>query len=366
MHPIGLYIHIPFCNGKCPYCDFYSVMINSKLADNYTSAVCKAITKYSKKVSRPVDTVYLGGGTPNLLGEKNIAAILNSIKENFDLLNPEITMEVNPTCGNLDFTLLHSAGVNRLSVGLQSSNLNELKLLGRKHSSDDVVKTISRAICAGIDNISLDLMLCIPEQSTESLLHSIEFCARQNIQHVSAYMLKIEKNTPYFFSRDKLQLKGEDEQSDIYLLACEELEKCGFKQYEISNFSIPGFESKHNLKYWNCNEYLGIGPSAHSFINGKRFYYPRSIEKFLALEEPIFDCNGGDVDEFLMLQLRLNRGIIKDDFDKRFGFSLPAKYFDNAKKYEKYGLVNVGADSIKLTRKGFLVSNSLISKILFS
>lgn len=365
MQPIGLYIHIPFCQVKCPYCDFYSVSSNNEIIDKYANAVCKMIQHHAKKFQRPVDTIYFGGGTPNLLGEKNICIILNFVKENFELLNPEITMEVNPSFENINFKLLYDNGINRLSIGFQSANPNELKLLGRKHSIHDVIKTVHQAKTNGIGNISLDLMLCIQEQTRQSLLKSIKFCADQNIQHISSYMLKIEKNTPYFFNSANLKLKNEDEQRELYLFACEELKKFGFHQYEISNFCKPGFESKHNLKYWNCNEYLGIGPSAHSFINGKRFYYPKSIEKFLNFEPEIFDCYGGDVQEYLMLRLRLNDGVSNEVFKNRFGLALPKKYFDNAKKYEKYGLLNVNNEKISLTPKGFLVSNSLISKILF-
>lgn len=364
MQPIGLYIHVPFCNGKCPYCDFYSVASNNKLLDQYTNAVCNTISYYAKRIPRSINTIYFGGGTPNLLLEKNICTILDSIKDNFKLLIPEITMEVNPSFENIDFKFLHDNGVNRLSIGLQSANMNELKLLGRKHSVFDVINTINQARNAGIYNISLDLMLCIQDQTLHSLFESIKFCKDQNIQHVSAYMLKIEENTPYFFNLDKLKLKNEDEQREIYLFACKELEKAGFIQYEISNFCKPGFESKHNLKYWNCDEYLGIGPAAHSFINGKRFYYPRSIENFLNFEPATFDCKGGDVKEYLMLKLRLNSGVNATEFLNRFGFKLSQKYFDNAKKYEKYGLVCVDRENICLTCKGFLVSNSLIAEIL--
>lgn len=365
MQPIGLYIHVPFCSSKCPYCDFYSISANRELINSYTSTICKMISYYSKHISQPINTIYFGGGTPNLLGPKNIFIILNSIYENFKLLHPEITIEINPSCEDINFKDLRDIGVNRLSIGLQSAKPNELKLLGRKHSISDVVKAVHQAKAAGICNISLDLMLCIQEQTRQSLFESIKFCISQNIQHVSAYMLKIEKNTPYFFNLDKLKLKDDDEQRDLYLFACKELEKAGFYQYEVSNFCKPLFESKHNLKYWNCDEYLGLGPSAHSFINGKRFYYPRSIEKFLSLESPIFDCNGGDVHEYLMLRLRLNNGVNNKDFANRFGYNLPQKYFDNAKKYEKYDLVKVSSENISLTQKGFIVSNSLITKILF-
>ena len=281
MEPIGLYLHIPFCNGKCPYCDFYSLTADAAMMDMYSSRLCEEIAQWGAKLSRPADTLYFGGGTPSLLGAERIGKLVTAAKNAFTLKDAEITVEVNPTkAQELDFALLKAAGVNRLSIGLQSANNAELALLGRKHSSQHAAATIRRAQEAGFDNISLDLMLAVQRQTRQSLARSIAFCAEANIQHVSAYLLKIEEGTPYFSKKEQLLLPGEEEQSELYLFACEELERAGFKQYEISNFSLPGRESHHNLKYWEDKEYLGLGPAAHSFIDNKRFYFTPSLPDF--------------------------------------------------------------------------------------
>ena len=200
-------------------------------------------------------------------------------------------------------------------MGLQSAVDIERKALGRRGGCDDIKRAIERAKKAGIDNISLDLMLGIPNQTEESLKKSIEFCEKSGAKHVSAYILKIEESTPFYRIKDSLALPDEDETCDLYLYAVSELEKSGFYQYEISNFSQEGFESRHNLKYWHCEEYLGIGASAHSFVDGKRFYYERSIDSFISGQPPVNDGFGGDEEEYIMLALRLSEGLIFEEFE---------------------------------------------------
>ncbi len=367
MNPIGLYIHVPFCLRKCPYCDFYSVKPSTHDLDNYVSKLCDEIENWGKKLNRKIDTVYFGGGTPSLLSVEHFRVIFSHIKENFELVkNSEITVEVNPTkCDEVDFESLKKLGVNRLSIGLQSANEKELKLLGRTHTAQMAKSTIKKAQYAEISNISVDLMLCTPGQTKESVLRSINFCNELNVQHISAYLLKIEKGTSFYKERQNLNLPDDEFQRELYLFVCENLEKIGFLQYEISNFSKEGFESHHNLKYWNADEYLGIGPGAHSFINGERFYYRRSLSEFLNFPEVIFDDCGGDMTEYAMLRLRLNSGLRQDEFYKRFKASIPSNYIKNAKLYEKFGFVKTNENGIKLTKEGFFVSNKLISEIIF-
>lgn len=362
---IGIYIHIPFCEKKCPYCDFYSVANNESLMDIYTNAVCLSIKNWSKKITKEVDTIYFGGGTPSLIGETRLNKIIQTIAKYFILKNPEITIEINPTKGKLlDFSYLKSIGINRLSVGLQSTNKDELKTLGRNHNANDAKILISSAQKAGIDNISLDLMIAIPLQTDKSLKASIEFCKNSDASHISAYMLKIEPGTPFYNYKSTLKLPNEEDAVHLYLAACETLEKYGYKQYEISNFSISNMESKHNLKYWNCDEYLGIGPSAHSFINKKRFYYPKSINTFINENKIIYDSQGGDITEYSMLRLRLNKGLENKEFNKKFSCNIPESYYAKALKYKNTGLIICTDNSIELTRKGFLVSNELIAEII--
>ena len=374
MENLGLYIHVPFCLKKCPYCDFYSVHLNSDLLNRYLESLKNELINWAEKLksnghdSKIIDTIYFGGGTPNLLGNKNIAKILNLIREEFNLENEknlEVTLEVNPTkFDEIDFETLRKTGVNRLSIGMQSSDDKELKLLGRTHTQEAVEYTVKKAQKADFDNISLDLMLCTPEQTKESLQKSIDFCEKLQVQHISAYLLKIEKGTKYYLNKDKLNLKDDDTQSEIYLFTCSELEKRGFMQYEISNFSKSGFQSKHNLKYWNAEEYLGIGPSAHSFLDGKRFFYERDFKKFIEDPKTIEDGIGGDIEEYVMLRLRLTEGLKKSTFHERFDMNVPKRYFDKAKFYEKYGLTKVSNDGFNLNPKGFLVSNELIADMI--
>ncbi|MBQ8015763.1 MAG: coproporphyrinogen III oxidase, partial [Clostridia bacterium] len=229
---------------------------------------------------------------------------------------------------------------------------------------DDVERAIKRAKNAGINNISLDLMLGIPNQTAESLKKSIEFCKNSGAVHVSAYILKIEEGTPFFKRKESLILSDEDETCDLYLTAVSELEKAGFGQYEISNFSKKGFESRHNLRYWRCEEYLGLGASAHSFVNGKRFYYERSIDGFISGNLPVDDGDGGDEEEYIMLALRLTEGLIFSEYEKRFGSAVPQKLIDKAKELENHGLVKVGRNNVSLTVDGFLISNSVICSLI--
>lgn len=362
-HPTGLYLHIPFCAGKCPYCDFYSVNADERSIDRYVNALCKSIEHYGTMLNRKADTVYFGGGTPSLIGAKRLSAVKAAAEEFFGFDNAEITVEVNPSKQDFDFELLHKNGFNRISIGLQSANDNELHLLGRQHDIRQADRCITSAQAAGFDNISLDLMIATPQQTKDSLMRSIEFCAEHNVQHISAYLLKVEEGTPYCQIRSSLNLPNDDEQAEMYLFACEKLTEYGFHQYEISNFSKPGFESRHNLKYWHDEEYLGLGPSAHSFVNGKRFYYERSFDAFYS-GKTVDDGTGGDTEEWILLGLRLSEGIQNSRFKERFHTDIPKKYFERAKSLEKIGLVTVSNEHISLTEKGLLVSNAVIAQIL--
>ena len=360
--PIGLYLHIPFCKGKCPYCDFYSVAPQKGVTDSYVAALCNKIDEEN----RIYDTVYFGGGTPSLLGADNISLILSHVKTTE---NCEITLECNPSDtgginSDFDFAKVAESGVNRISLGLQSAVDTERKALGRRGGCDDVERAIARAKAAGITNISLDLMLGIPNQTRESLLESVEFCRKSGATHVSAYILKIEEGTFFHKKRDTLILPDDDETGELYLEAVKALEESGFVQYEISNFAKEGFESRHNLKYWRCEEYLGIGAAAHSFADGKRFYYERSITDFIAGLPPVDDGAGGDEEEFIMLALRLTEGLNFAKYESRYGKRVPDGIVEKAKFLVKHGLVTVDSEKISLTKQGFLLSNSVICSLL--
>ncbi len=362
----GLYIHVPFCSSKCPYCDFYSLVASDELKDRYTAAIIKNIILYNNRVGSAFSTVYFGGGTPSLLGSTRLTEILNHIDRTPDC---EATVECNPSdlCRNWDIKdieALAKAGANRISMGMQSAVDEERKALGRQADREQVKRAVELVKGAGIDNFSLDLMLGIPHQTIDSIKESIEFCAQSGAKHVSSYLLKIEQGTPFEKVEKLLNLPDEDECCDMYLAACECLEDHGYKQYEISNFAVPGYESRHNLIYWDCREYLGLGASAHSFTGGKRFYFERDINKFIEAAEPIHDGEGGSFEEYVMLRLRLTEGLQNDKMRARFGFDIPHEMLERAGKFEKNGMAKITENSISLTPKGFLVSNAIIADLL--
>lgn len=364
MKKIGLYIHIPFCKRKCPYCDFFSIKMNDEEMNRYVDKVIERFDKYCND-DIVLDTVYFGGGTPSTLGTERIAKILNTINDKFTVdKNAEITMEMNPTSKELiDFTVFKECGLNRLSIGMQSAVESEMKLLGRTHSQEDVINTVKQAKKSGIDNISLDLIIGVPTQTKESLKYSMDICKSLNVKHISAYILKIEEGTKFYTIKDSLNMPSDDEQAEMYMYVSEYLESIGYSQYEISNYSLEGFESRHNTKYWRCEEYIGIGPSAHSFYNGERFYYNRSFEEFYN-DKTNFDCIGGTEEEFIMLNLRLKRGLIFKEYEERYNKKFPEEIIKKAKILEKAGLLTVDKEKVSLNRKGYLVSNAIICELI--
>lgn len=362
---IGLYLHIPFCKSKCPYCDFYSTRANEKEYDNYIDSLKEKLKYWSNIHKGTVKTVYIGGGTPSVLGTERLCNILNFAKELFAIEpDAEITVEINPDSGKkLDFIAMKNAGFNRLSIGMQSAVPNELKKLGRIHTADDAKETVKMAKSAGFNNISLDLMTGIPLQNKETLKQSIDFCVECGVTHISSYILKIEENTKFAQIENKLNLPNDDEQAELYLYTVELLENYGYNQYEISNFAKSGFESKHNSNYWECGEYIGIGPSAHSFFDGKRFFYDRNIENFKS-NKIIDDDIGGTADEYIMLSLRLKKGLNSSDFFKKFATHLPYSFTHKAELYIKNGFMEINGNNYSFTPKGFLVSNAILADLI--
>lgn len=362
---IGIYIHIPFCRSKCPYCDFFSMRGDITEYENYVEILNDKIEYWSKETDKTVDSIYIGGGTPSVIGTELLYKIIDKVKKCFNVKdNSEITIEVNPESGKrIDFKKLKDIGLNRVSIGLQSADKDELKSLGRIHSAEDVNNTVELIKNAGIENISLDLMLGIPNQTKESLKNSIDFCADSDIKHISSYILKIEENTYYYKNYKKFNFPDENTTADLYLFALEYLQEKGFIQYEISNFSKVGFESKHNFKYWNLDDYIGIGPAAHSYLNGKRFYYERNIENFKN-NIIINDGIGGTKEEYIMLKLRLKSGLNLNKYEEVFGESISKDFLNKVDKYIELGFMEKNNDSISFTPKGFLVSNSILSDLI--
>lgn len=366
--PPGIYIHVPFCGRKCPYCDFYSVPASVSQMNDYTETMIHNIESYREK-RLFADTLYFGGGTPNLLGGERLARLIETAVSVFSIPKVgEITVECNPATTTPDFLeQIRKAGANRLSFGVQSSDPEELKLLGRRHTPEQAAGIVRAAKETGFANISLDLMLGIPRQTEESLRRSVEYCAALEIQHVSAYLLKIEPGTPFYKEKERLSLPDEDTVSDRYLLAAELLEQAGFSQYEVSNFAKDGFAGRHNLKYWRCEPYLGFGPAAHSFYGGRRFYHSPSLKDFLLNKPPVPDGTGGDREEFALLRLRLTEGLSDEIWQERFHEPIPDKLLSRARRFEKPGLIRFsGERSFSLTKQGFLVSNRLLAELMES
>lgn len=339
----GLYIHIPFCFSKCPYCDFYSTKYTPTAADAFAEKLGGQMQDYTGSF----DTVYFGGGTPSILEPQVLTGILQAVRDHF-AIDPaaEITVECNPSKDLTgDMEQYAAAGINRVSIGMQSAVDRERFALGRRAGSREVAHTVAAAKAAGITNISLDVMLGTPKQTPDSLEETFAFIARMQVTHISAYLLKIEPGTPFDRLQAKLALPEEDTVCQMYLQTVERLGQLGFAQYEISNFARPGYESRHNLKYWLLEPYLGLGPSAHSLWNGRRFYFDR--DWIWQDEGP-----GGDREEQILLGLRLNRGIPADWLTRD-----PAPYIAG-------GFMRRANGRISLTPRGMLVSNTILAELL--
>lgn len=368
--PMGLYIHVPFCVSKCPYCDFYSLpgMDDDRL-DAYTAAVEREMQRMHERYTAPADTLYFGGGTPSLLGGKRIARLIEAADRLWGLTDGEITIEANPGDDLQELlTDFASVGGNRLSLGMQAVRENELASLGRRHTHAQTVNAVDTAHRVGLHNISLDVMVGIPHQTTDTAIAAVEEAAHLGATHLSAYLLKIEEGTPFAANRSTLTLPDE-EMADRYLAVVKAAAEQGFSQYEISNFAKDGKVSRHNLKYWNQTPYLGIGPSAHSFLDGKRWYYPRDLTAFIEGNHPLPEAPDEQAvadsspEEYLMLRLRLTEGLTEAGFLARFGGPIPQNWRKRATGLPS-SLLRVDDDGIRLTPEGMLVSNAIIAYIL--
>lgn len=364
MSSLGIYIHVPFCAKKCAYCDFYSENYRKNTVSQYVEAVIRNLKAYSDK-SRLTDTVYFGGGTPSLLSPEQIKIILDTVENNFVLSEkPEITLETNPNTVNFNkLEELRHAGINRLSIGVQSMIDDELKFLGRTHSADRAEKAVIDAYRAGFENISCDVMIALQNQSADSLEYTLDKITSLPIQHISGYILKTESGTPFDCDEIKNSLPDDDLTAELYIKMTETLKNKGFHQYEVSNFALKDFESRHNCRYWKCLDYIGIGPSAHSCNNGKRFAVERNLNEFISNEVQkvtITDEHPCTFEEYAMLRLRLTEGLDLNAFPEHKDSILkkiPALI--------KSGYINYNNDNISLTPNGFLVSNSVIEYLVF-
>lgn len=366
---LGIYLHIPFCIKKCAYCDFCSYPGSADgVMRRYSDELCRRIESL-EIAPEEVDTVYFGGGTPTLLPTECFENIMRALNDRFNILkDAEITAECNPASITNDGLLaLRQTGINRLSMGLQSANDNELLALDRVHSFKDFCVTFEEARAAGFDNISADLMYGIPEQTLKSFKRTLRALVSLAPEHISAYGLKIEEGTAFHRMYDSLTLPDEDAEYEMYSMCCSLLKENGYGRYEISNFAKPGKQSRHNLRYWHLDDYIGFGVAAHSCFGGRRWGNSRDIDAFLRgediTEEHYAISNDDRVWEYVMLGLRLEEGVSESKFKELSGKDLRS-VFSTVDKMTALGFIESENGAYRFTTKGFFVSNAILSDML--
>ena len=374
---LGLHIHIPFCVTKCKYCDFNSFKIDLNEKIKYLNYLGEEMKLYKEEIkNREIDSVFVGGGTPSILNENEINILFEKIKENFNIKsNAEITMECNPGTLTLNkLKVMKKSGVNRLSIGLQAVQNHHLKYIGRIHTFEEFEKNYHDAKQMGFDNINIDLMYALPNQSREDWMESLEKVVKLNPTHISAYSLILEENTELFkmYERDEFNLLDENTDIEMYEYTINYLKSHGYNQYEISNYAKDNFECKHNVLYWKCEEYVGIGASASGYFNGIRYNniceldnYEKMIlegEKPIEWEEKLSIKD--EIEESIFLGLRMNEGIQISDFKEKYNFDFEKEYKNEIEKLSKMELIEIDNNLMKLTQKGREISNSIFVEFI--
>ena len=370
--PMEIYIHIPFCIRKCDYCDFLSGPSGAKEQADYVQALLREIQAVEEGEGRSVSSIFIGGGTPSVLDERLLGDILREIRNRFKMKEgAEITIEVNPGTANIGkLQAYREMGINRLSIGLQSPEDRELKILGRIHNYGQFLETYQEARTVGFDNINIDLMSAIPDQTYEGWVKNLRTVAELEPEHISAYSLIVEEGTP--FAARKLNLPDEDTEYNMYEATAQILKEYGFEQYEISNYARKGRECRHNVGYWTRQDYLGLGLGASSLYGKERFANTADMKKYLEnsrtpekireKEPPL--TREDEMAEFMFLGLRMTRGISKAEFERQFGSEIDAIYGDVLRKYKSMGLLLEENGRIFLSREGIHVSNSVMADFL--
>lgn len=370
MSKAGVYLHIPFCRSRCSYCDFATdVYKSAEIVENYVSALTKEINFFS--ASGAIDTIYFGGGTPSLLSPLQLERILNTIYRKFSVAaDSEITMEMNPATVSLETLKAYkNLGVNRASFGAQTFDDAELKRLGRRHTASDVRETIELLRAADYANVSFDLIAGLPRQTLQDWDRNLDEALKLQPEHLSLYLLEIHEATPLAeqIRSGRQPLPDEELAALMYELMLEKVSAKNYRQYEISNFAQPDYESKHNSKYWTLDAVFGFGCSAHSF-NGETIRYAnaRDTARYVSLieKEDSAIVHREEVDaasEFIFLGLRLSKGINLKKYKERFNINLVEKYAEDLKRLENLGLIGFAENNLKLTGKGFLFSNEVFA-----
>lgn len=369
MKNTGIYIHIPFCKNKCAYCDFNSFAGMEDCISPYFSALNREISSSSAKINSAIDTIYFGGGTPSFVDPSFIKQTLDTVFSCYNVSDDaEISLECNP--GTIDFeglALLKNSKINRLSIGLQSTDDALLKALGRIHNEKDFEECLRNARRAGFDNISIDLMYGLPNQTLAHWQKTLSDAIGFGIEHISCYCLKIEENTP--FAHRKLSLPNDDAVADMYDLCVSALKDAGYERYEISNFAKCGKYSKHNLKYWKNLDFIGFGAGAYSCMNNIRFSNEQNIKEYIrkinsfgsASVEELVQTKHDQMSEFIFLGLRCSEGISLNEFEEKFNCSIFDIYHDVINKYINMGFLICDQSTLRFADKGFFVSNTILS-----
>ncbi len=378
MGKIALYIHIPFCKRKCHYCSFVSCAGRESDIPLYIECISKELC--ARLHNETICSIYFGGGTPSLVPAPDLALLMNTINSLSNLENnAEITLEANPaTFDKAYLTEIKGLGINRLSIGVQSFNDDELRFLGRIHNSSQAIEAFGQARDAGFDNVNLDLIYGIPGQSTASWKSTLRQAIALNPEHISLYPLTIEENTPLWqmVQCKEVDAPDPDTAADQYELAEDILQAAGYEHYEISNWSKPGFECRHNITYWKCRPYIGIGVAAHSYINGHRLANTNDMDKYIsALSKGNF--NIADIQEMdeeidselqlseaVIMGLRLCNGISVNDISTRFGIDLKQNRKEQIEEMENSGMLQLDSDMMRLTRRGRLLGNEVFQRFL--
>ena len=370
--PMEIYIHIPFCIRKCDYCDFLSGPSGPEEQADYVQALLREIQAVEEGEGRSVSSIFIGGGTPSVLDERLLGDILKEIRNRFKIEEDvEITIEVNPGTANIGkLQAYREIGINRLSIGLQSPQDRELKILGRIHNYEQFLETYQEARAVGFDNINIDLMSAIPDQTYEGWVKNLRTVAELEPEHISAYSLIVEEGTP--FAARKLNLPDEDTEYNMYEATAQILKEYGFEQYEISNYARKGRKCRHNVGYWTRQDYLGFGLGASSLYGKERFANTADMKKYLENsrnpekireKEPSL-TREDEMAEFMFLGLRMTKGISKVDFQRCFGCTIESVYGEVLEKYESMGLLLEQDGRIFLSREGIHVSNSIMAEFL--
>lgn len=378
MKKLGLYLHIPFCIRKCAYCDFLSAPAGEEEQRSYVQALKKEIRYMGKQAGGyQVDTVFFGGGTPSLLREELLSELLSELRESFCLTQEaELTLEANPgTLTEKKLLAYKKGGINRLSIGLQSACNQELQRLGRIHSWEEFLENYLLARQLDFSNINVDLMSALPGQTEESYERTLQRVLELTPEHISAYSLIIEEGTPFYeeWRKGSLLLPSEEEERQMYYRTEAILKSFGYVRYEISNYARPGFESRHNNKYWTGEEYLGLGLGAASCFQGKRIKNTEYLSDYLERTKRGKSCweeihilsRQEKIEEFMFLGLRRMEGISKKQFLEKFGEELWAVYGQIIEKQEAAGLIAEDATHLWLTGRGIDVSNQVMAEYLF-